>query len=148
MRKLLFLVAVSWGCGGGGTGASTFTEINKQTIQISCAFSDSCHNAAGAHSSGNLNLKDDPYGALVNVPADDPQAKGEGKVRVKPGDAASSFLYIKLNIPPIGGACQEPAADATKLVDYGSCMPYTSAPLDASTIAGIKAWIDAGAMKN
>lgn len=144
MRKLLFLVAAAWGCGGTSTGASTFTDINKQTIQVSCAFTDTCHNAAGAHSSGNLNLHDDPYGALVNVPADDAQAKSEGKVRVKPGDSASSYLYIKLTLPPVSGACQT----SMPISGYGGCMPQTSAPLDSSTIAGIKAWIDAGAMKN
>jgi hypothetical protein len=149
MMKRLFVVAVlSAGCGGSPSGPSTFAAINGQVFQTFCAFSDACHNAAGAHASANLNLKDDPYAALVNVPADTPKAKGEGKLRVQPMDSANSFLYIKLTLPAIGGACQPPAIDQQRIVDYGACMPYTSAPLDQSFLDGIKKWIDAGALKN
>src|SRR4051812_11632754 len=95
------LVSVLWitslaACGA--PGPSTFAAINQQVLQPSCTFS-SCHSPAGANSAGHMDLKADPYLALVGVATDNVKAHAEGKLRVEPGDSADSFLYIKLNLP-------------------------------------------------
>jgi hypothetical protein len=53
--------------------------------------------------------------------------------RVKPGDAANSYLVRKI----------EGAAGIV-----GSRMPLGGAALDAATIDNVKAWINAGALNN
>ena len=40
-----------------------------------------------------LDLKTDPYTALVGVLSDNAKAKGEGQLRVKPCDSAHSFMH-------------------------------------------------------
>jgi hypothetical protein len=151
MKRVILVAAALAGCGnGGGVGPSTFAMINTQTLQPSCAFTDTCHTAAGAHAAGNLNLKTDPYSALVNVTVDNTVAKGQGLVRVKPNDSTNSFLYQKLAvIPACNGACScNYMSPGPNNIGLGTCMPNTSSPLDSATIAGIKKWIDDGAMNN
>ena len=139
----LFLAAA--GCGS-STGPSTFSAINTKTLGPSCTFS-SCHSANGAASADKLDLQTDPYTALVNMPAVNPQAKSEGKLLVKPGDSANSFLYIKLTLPPgPGNIC--PTQTPQDVMGYGGCMPQTAPLLDADVLAGIKQWIDSGAPNN
>jgi hypothetical protein len=148
MRSSLVLLALVAGCGGAAQGPSTFSAIDQQIFKISCEFS-SCHSKAGANAAGHMNLMDGAYAALVGVPADNAQAKSEGKLRVKPGDSANSMLFIKLNIAPVndpstGVSCEQ----QNPVVGYGGCMPQSNAPLDSGTIAGIKKWIDGGALNN
>jgi hypothetical protein len=156
MVRFVLLAMVLAGCGG-SAGPSTFSAINQQVLQPSCALSSSCHKEAHP-SQGNLDLKTDPYTALVNAPSQNPLALSMGQPRVKPGDSANSLLYIKLTLPSAhsaGHAICNPEVDTsgnqippTQLTDYGSCMPQTSSPLDQSTIDGIKLWIDSGALNN
>src|SRR3954466_5390096 len=122
MRRFLFLFALA-GCGSSAPGPSNFAAINTSILQPSCTFS-SCHSRAGANSAGHLDLQTDPYNALVDVLSDNAMAKGEGKKRVTKGDAANSFLFIKLPLP-VGpaGICRD------EKTGYGGCMPQTSTPL-------------------
>ena len=113
---------------------ATFTSL-KPTIKASCALSASCHSSA-PNRSGGIDLETDPYAALVNQPTVDaayPKAKQTFPTLVIPGNAAQSFLYVKLTLP-LG---IDP--------NLGSSMPQASAKLDAATIAAFKSWIDAGA---
>jgi hypothetical protein len=155
---LALLVA---GCGNTNNAPDpmTFSQINSQVFTISCALSDSCHKSA-VKAQGNLDLKTDPYNALINVPVYNAKAQAEGKKRVVPGDSANSFLYQKLTLPPSTIAGQQTCPSEMVTItdgglvtgpapgDYGSCMPQTSTPLDPVTIAAIKRWIDSGAPNN
>jgi hypothetical protein len=66
------------------------------------------------------------YASIVNVPA----VEDKALMRVKPGDSASSYLYLKISQakPPTGAR-----------------MPRGQPPLSADEIATVKAWIDQGA---
>jgi hypothetical protein len=138
------------GCGSSAPEPKTFAEINSQVFHVACTFS-SCHSADGARSADMLDLQTDPYNAIVNVPANNKMAKSEGKLRVAPGDSANSFVMIKFGLPPdtVAGqkVCKAESVDGgvNQISDYGSCMPQTSSPLEAVTVAAIKKWIDSGA---
>lgn len=123
------------GCGPAPEGPKTFSGINTQILQPSCAAFSSCHSTAGQNSAGKLNLMVDPYNALVNAASDNAKALGEGKLRVKPGDAANSFLVIKLAL-------------TSTTTGYGDPMPQVNPALPKEQIDGIKAWIAAGAPNN
>ena len=99
-----------------------FSEIQQQVLNVSCALSG-CHSGAAA-----FNLEPaTAYAHLVDVnSAGVPALK-----RVAPGDAAASYLIRKL----------EGAAGIV-----GGRMPLGRTPLPQSTIDGIKAWINAGAL--
>ena len=72
----------------------TLSSIQANYFNKSCTFS-SCHGDGG--SLGGLSIDDgESFEALVNVPAVHTGAAQEGKLLVVPGDAESSFLYIKL----------------------------------------------------
>ena len=164
MVRLLVAVLLIAGCGDSNPPPNpmTFSEINKQVFTISCALSDSCHKDAN-RSHGNLDLKTDPYTALINVPSFNWKANTDGLMRVVPGDSAHSFLYIKLT-QPAGSVAGKPECidEPQKLADggvaqivgdpanpdYGGCMPQKAPPMDPVTVAAIKRWIDSGAPNN
>jgi hypothetical protein len=143
------LIAAAGGCGD--TTSTTpadmtaafvphnFDDINTHILQPSCAAFSVCHSAEGARDANMLDLKTDPYTALVGVRAVNPQAMGEGKLRVKPCDSANSFLTIKLTLP---------LTDNDPNVGYGEYMPQGSGHLDDVSIQAIRDWIDRGALKN
>lgn len=114
------------GCGDkdGDTADSASSETWNEVIGTSCAFS-SCH-GGGA---GDLTLSETDaavnHAALVDAPSVDK----DGAVLVVPGDVSGSYLMDKLN-----------DADGIE----GTLMP-PGQPLDASRIAVIEAWIEAGA---
>ncbi len=114
-----------------------FDQINTMILQPSCAAFSVCHNAKVA-TQGNLDLKTDPYAALVGVLSDNAKAKSEGKLRVKPCDSANSFLTIKLELP----MNQDPTTG------YGHYMPDTNPHLPTEQIKAITDWIDRGALRN
>jgi hypothetical protein len=117
----------------------TFSQINNQIFQRSCAITTVCHTATGAWNAGHLDLETNPYTALLFDPVDNAQAKAEGKKRVKPGDPFNSFLMIKLTLP----------LDSTDDGGYQESMPLTTnAHLPDCDLAGLRAWILAGAPKN
>lgn len=123
---------------------TNFDSINSEVFQFSCSFS-TCHTKSNARDAGNLNLQNDPatgpvaIAQLVGQLSDNPRAKSEGKLRVKPCDADNSFLITKLTLSG------DTPNDATH---YGARMPDSSPPLDAAVIQAIKDWINRGALAN
>lgn len=89
---------------------------------------EGCHEPGGTAASV-LDLSGNAYAAIVDINS------GQAQLLklVEPGNSAESYLVAKLegNQNLVGGT--------------GLDMPSGSDPLDAATIATIKAWIDAGA---
>ena len=80
------------------TFASIKTEIFQTTDLLGRTACITCHTDQGRNPAtvGNLNLRADPYAALVNVPSrEKPQL-----MRVKPGDPDNSYLIHKLEGGP------------------------------------------------
>jgi len=115
-----------------------FDQINTQILGPSCAAFSVCHSPEGARDANMLDLKTDPYTALVGVLSENMKAKGEGKLRVKPCDSANSFLIIKLKLP----------TNEDTTTGYGHYMPDTNPHLPNEQIQAIADWIDRGALKN
>jgi len=100
----------------------TFANV-QATAFPSCGISSTCHTASGA---AGLSLDEDvAYDELVGIES----SALAGEILVIPGDADGSYLVKKL----------EEAADIV-----GDPMPPDAA-LDASAIALVREWIDAGA---
>ena len=87
-----------------------------------------CHGGANPQLGQNLEAAS-AYASIVNVPS----VEKPSLLRVKPGDAANSYLFQKITGAP-GIA--------------GSQMPLAGGPLAASDIALIQQWINAGAPNN
>lgn len=82
--------------------------------------------------SGQLDLSvGHSYAALVNVAAKNVGAIQDNLMRVKPGDAEHSLLYIKI-------AGHTPIA-------YGTPMPQSGLPVSPETLAAVRDWINDGA---
>jgi hypothetical protein len=114
--------------GGPGAQAFTFTQIQAGIFSPSCAKSG-CHTSAAA--SGGLVLEaGQAYANIVGRPAqEDPQLD-----YVRPGNPEGSYLLKKLRGD----------ADIS-----GSRMPRDGPPfLTPQQIAGLAAWIQAGAPNN
>lgn len=103
----------------------TFTEIQAQVFTATCAASG-CH-AATAPQQG-MSLAAPAYANIVNVAS----TEVPSLLRIKPGDSANSYLVQKI------------AGTAA----VGGRMPLGGPFLDATTIARIRAWVDAGAPNN
>lgn len=144
---LLATALAALGCGdtsGGGNDMAmpiqiphNFDQINSEILQGSCAAFSVCHSPAGMNMAGHLNLKDDPYGAIVGKLSDNALAKSEGKLRVKPCDPTSSFFMIKLKL----------TSDGDPKTTYGHHMPDTNPDLPAEQLSAISDWIARGALK-
>lgn len=144
------------GCGGGGGGASgggspaacTYPSLASPapgatpswSADLVPLFHASCGSAtANCHGAGqSLRIVFDPshsaatlYADLVNVPS--PQS---GWPRVKPGDAAGSWVYEKVTKTSPGGG------------GYGTQMPQTMPPLCSGAVDNLRVWINAGAPNN
>jgi hypothetical protein len=134
---------------------TNFAQIANEILQPTCAGFSSCHSNAGLNDAAKLNLCSAPrpgvtgidickstsslmgaYNALINQPAANLQAKGEGLVLVKPCDPAHSFIITKLKLPTT-------AVD--KDVGYGEHMPKDSPSLPQAQIDAISDWIARGA---
>jgi mono/diheme cytochrome c family protein len=111
---------------GGGT-ALTFTQIQAQIFTPVCARAG-CH-AAGSSPSGLVLEAGQSYGNLVGRPA----AENTSVARVSPGNPDASYIIQKLRGDP----------NIT-----GERMPLGGPYLSADQIAGIAAWIRAGAPNN
>jgi hypothetical protein len=111
---------------------NTWTDVYASVISQRCA---PCHTTAGGIgvSSGHLDMTSQAaaYANLVNVAAAGSACAGKG-VRVMPGAASSSVLYLKVAAP----------------VPCGGQMPLGGAPLPQSDVAAIGGWINAGAGNN
>lgn len=134
--------ALALSCGGGSSGGSaqmspggvmqppppaiqpTFTSIQANVFSQSCALSG-CH--AGSAPQMGMNLSSgQAFSNIVNVAS----AEQPSFLRVKPGDATNSYLYMKIT---------------GDLRISGVQMPATGGPLSADKIAAIRDWINAGA---
>ena len=112
-------------------------DPNKDTFQViqERVFDGHGCNVAACHArdwAGHLDLRPGvAYPALVDVLAQNDVARQAGKKRVRPGDAANSFLSQKLH-----GALAQ---------GEGNKMPETGPPLSQLELDLIDAWINAGA---
>jgi hypothetical protein len=115
-----------------------FDQINSEILGPSCAAFSVCHSPEGARDANMLDLKTDPYKALVGVLSQNPKAMGEGTLRVKPCDSAHSFMIFKLQL----------ATNQDPMTGYGHYMPDTNPHLPNEQIQAIADWIDRGALKS
>jgi uncharacterized protein (TIGR03118 family) len=107
--------------------APTLAQLQAEIFTPRCT---GCHNGSGGGLPGVMDLSSgSSFGALVGVAS----IEAAPLLRVKPGDAANSYLVQKL----------EGAAGIA-----GSRMPLGGPFLDAATIDKVKAWINAGALNN
>ncbi|MBI5504774.1 MAG: hypothetical protein HY899_08215 [Deltaproteobacteria bacterium] len=106
---------------------ATWTGV-QSLLAARCA--GSCH--TGSSVSGGLGGLDDYDAGYTNLVNANTACGGSLAKRVLPGDSASSFMMHKL--------------DWTQ--DCGSTMPFGGAKLPAGERDVIRAWIDAGALKN
>jgi len=111
----------------GTVPALTFTQIQAQIFTPVCAKSG-CH-AAGSSPSGLVLEAGQSYGNLVGRPA----AENGTLARVAPGDPDHSYIILKLRGDPSIS---------------GERMPLGGPYLTSDQIAGIAAWIRAGAPAN
>jgi mono/diheme cytochrome c family protein len=137
-RSALALAVLLAGCGtvksptepapvsGGGT-AFTFAQIQAQIFTPVCAKAG-CH-AAGSSPSGLVLAAGQSYGNLVGRPANENTSLD----RVAPGNPDASYIILKLRGDPS---------------ITGERMPLGGPYLSADQIAGIAAWIRAGAPNN
>jgi hypothetical protein len=105
-------------------GIRSFKSVQR-VLQTSCAL-PSCHSTFARQGGLVLETEDVSYKSLVNRPAELPEATD--RLRVKPGDAANSFLIQKLR-------GQGP----------GLAMPNSGVPLAEPIITMIEDWINRGA---
>lgn len=122
--------------------AATWSEIEGRVLSISCGTGGTtCHSPEGSIFAGGLNLAADPWTALMGP--DGLGAAGEnvdGDVhpirRIDPGYAEASLIVLKLSSTSEGGGW------------YGRGMPDpTPGSICPESLAAIRAWIDAGALR-
>jgi len=136
---VLFIALSFFYCGGGGNGGNgtpdpviadpSFSSNIQPIFTSNCALSG-CHNStaqAGLILSPGL-----AYANIVNVDSTQDTQQPVRK-RVLPGDAANSYLVIKIEQtnPP-----------------FGTRMPQGRSPLSSVQITNIKNWVDRGAKNN
>jgi len=130
----LVLLAVT-ACGGDGVvpgdvmgppAGATLSEVQQAVFTPSCALESlGCH--AGPAPARGMDLSDGhAFAAVVGVPS----VEIPSFVRVDPGNAADSYLYMKITGDPRRS---------------GSAMPLVGGPLDTAKIELVRSWIDAGA---
>ena len=131
----LLALTVLVGCGDGGGSSrailtgSTFDRIQTQVFDVSCS-ADTCHSHIGQ--AAELVLEAGySWDSLVNHSPSNVVAAEQGLMRVSPGRPDMSFLLAKLADNLAAGE--------------GVSMPYGAAPLDATTVETVRAWIEAGA---
>ena len=103
--------------------------------------SDSCHSKTGATNLNGLDYSLDEQGVYLElvgdgggVPADNVAGTAKGVLRVVPGDAGASMLYIKLTLD-----------SGTNLL-YGSGMPQTApGSVCPAAVGAVATWINGGA---
>jgi hypothetical protein len=129
-----------------GMDASFGSILTKMFATQSCGVSMSaCHSELGAVMAGSLDYSAEAgtvYEELLGdagkgQPAKNVQGLATGLVRVVPGDASASYLYIKLTLTK------------TKDKQYGDGMPQlTPGSVCPEALEAVKAWIDDGAKQN
>ncbi|TAH21989.1 MAG: hypothetical protein EAZ08_02330 [Cytophagales bacterium] len=116
----------------------SFQIVQEKIFLKNCATSG-CHASPsdGSYKQHGLVLeKTVAFTNLVNVLANNADAKADGLLRIKPFKADQSFLFHKL---------QQAPADHHNSRDYGSPMPLGSRPLTNGQIEFVRRWIEAGA---
>ncbi len=109
---------------GGGGEIATFTRVQNQVFNASCAFSG-CH--GGSSPAQGLNLSaGQSYDMIVNTAS----AQQPSLDRIEPNDPASSYLYLKI----IG----DPSIT-------GSRMPRGAPALSQELMDLVRDWIERGA---
>ena len=109
--------------------ASIKTEILETTDLAGRTACGNCHNNVGRVPAAQLNLRTDPYTALVGVPS----RFRAGATLVIPGNPDDSYLIRKLEGRDINGVR----------------MPFNGPPyLTAGQIRVIRRWIEIGAPNN
>ncbi len=109
---------------GGGGEIATFTRVQNQVFNASCAFSG-CH--GGSSPAQGLNLSaGQSYNMIVNVAS----AQQPSKDRIEPNNPDSSYLYLKI----IG----DPSIT-------GGRMPRGAPPLSQELMDLVRDWIERGA---
>lgn len=130
----VLLMAVAFAaCSKSSPAGPTSPSVSDTTVsfasQVQPIFTESCA-VPGCHVTGGIAPMSlqvgKAYGDIVNVPS----IEQLPYIRVKPYDADSSYLYLKIT----GRA--------------GTRMPLNKAPLDSSNIATIRTWINQGAKNN
>jgi len=117
----------------GSTGPGPTMSATQAIFDQHCII---CHDASktGLSDYPGLPLTSDAaYGALVSHPADETC----GGTRVVPGDSANSYLYQKVSDPTPCSGVQMPHKP-----EVGP-----NAPLNATELETIRAWIDGGAQR-
>ncbi|AKV03273.1 hypothetical protein AKJ09_09936 [Labilithrix luteola] len=114
--------------------APTFTQIYTTIISVRCA---PCHTTPEGIGTqvGQLDMttQNAAYMNLVDAAAAGASCAGDG-VRVVPGDAAASLMFLKV--------------DLTDPAPCGSKMPLGGPPLAPDEVTQIQDWINAGAQNN
>jgi hypothetical protein len=134
-----------------GTIAPTFTSIQQNIFNVSCAVSP-CHTTATYTSAGYLDLSQGnayasllgdagtgapiPAAAVMNTSNDPGEgvAADGGYLLVAPGDPAKSFLLLKIT----------PGLQP----QYGLQMPNTGVTLSTDQVQAVSQWIQNGAMND
>jgi hypothetical protein len=122
------------GCGGsdstGGVvqnpGTVTLLDVQAQVFSPRCALSG-CHTGTGAPFGLDLGSAVSSSANLVGVAS----AEIPGLMRVEPGNAADSYLYMKITDDPR---------------IQGDPMPLSGVPLSSAELSLIETWITEGAM--
>ncbi len=111
----------------------SFQLLEEKVLTPTCS---GCHTVGSMYAleSGLVLDTSVAYASLVNVKAHESHASADGLIRVVPGSADSSFLYMKLHELPNGK-------------EYGSHMPIGYRSLTIGQQQFIKEWINAGASK-
>lgn len=121
---------------------SIFGEMLSTDQSCGTSHMLNCHSTSGASPAGTGNGLDFSeggayaYSELINVPS--VNLAGTGKpIRVVPGDASASFLYIKLTL----------TASVNHM--YGAGMPLdTPGSVCPAAVEAVKSWIEQGAPQN
>jgi hypothetical protein len=111
---------------GAGASGPSFSQVVQEILVRRDCSSGVCHGGGAGYLALTFSVAGN-YQNLVNVPSNAQPAA----LLVKPGDAAGSYLIMKL--------------EGTGL---GARMPLERAPLSATDLNAIKDWIDAGAANN
>ena len=128
LAGLVVLAGCSGGSGGGvipSTGSVTLIDVQAQVFSPRCALSG-CH--IGPTPQMDLDLSaGNSAGNTIGVSSEELPVL----LRIEPGNAADSYLYMKL--------IEDPRI-------LGDPMPASGGPLSAGQLNLIESWIDQGAM--
>jgi hypothetical protein len=136
-RKIIWLIIIAaaayslFSCGSSlevpeGVYSSPSFYFHIQPIFTQNCVANGCHNSAAG---GGLVLLQGPaYVNLVNIPS----TQEPNRMRVLPGDAANSYMIIKI--------------EGNQTI--GTRMPLGREPLDQVLIQNLINWVNKGAMNN